>query len=168
MSRIAVLGALLLAGCTEKNTAVPDAAGPPLAAGLKCVLEAPSGWTLSNSPMPDHILELIANAPKMQGRLVLREAQELTLSDAAEKQKQRAIESWGNQPDFTLLREDPMGEGRLLAFQWRRQASAPIERHLIAVLPFESKIVLAFIDDNGATPEAHLLGALGTLSCSPK
>ena len=118
--------------------------------------------------MPDHILEVIATAPKLRGRMVLREAREPTVAEAAEEQKRRTVASWGTQSDFTLLREDPLAEGRLLAYQWRRQPSAPIERHLIAVLPIESKVVLAFIDDDGTTPEAHLLGALATLKCSPR
>jgi hypothetical protein len=135
---------------------------------LKCALEIPSGWTQSASPMPDHILEVLATAPSLRGRMVLREATESNVALAAEEQKRRTVASWGTQPDFTLLREDPMGDGRLLAYQWRPQASAPVERHLIAVLPFESKVVLAFVDDDGATDEARLLATLGTLKCAPR
>lgn len=174
MSRIAVLGALLLLGCPDKKEPVPDSPqAPVLAPGareatLKCVLEAPAGWTVSASPMPDHILELIANAPNLRGRMVLREANESTVALTIEQQKKRTQDSWGTQPDFTLLREDALGEGRVLAFQWRPRPSAPIERHLIAVLTIESKVVMALIDDDGSTPERNLLGAIGTLKCSPK
>lgn len=174
MFRIAVLSALLLACCTEKNKPAQDPPKVPVqpsgfrAPTLKCVFEMPSGWTTSAAPTPDHIAEMIANAPKLRGRMVLREVVETSVSVAAEEQKQRMLASWGSQPDFTLLREDPMGEGRLFAYQWRPQLSAPIERHLVAVLPFDAKVVLAFIDDDGATPEKQLLATLSTLKCSPK
>ncbi len=177
MLRTFAAAALLLVGCTEKNGAAPDAGTSPPASVLppgfraptiKCVFEMPSGWTLSASPMPDQIAEMIATAPKLHGRMVLREAIAADVSEAAEAQKQRTQASWGAQPDFTLLREDPMGEGRLLAYQWRRQPSAPVERHLIAVLPIEGKVVLASVDDDGATAEAQLLATLSTLKCSPK
>lgn len=174
MFRIALLGALLLAGCPDKNPNVPDAPRAPLgphtfrAPTLKCTLEVPSGWTTSGSAMPDHILELIATAPGLRGRMVIRQALEATVALAADEGKQRTVASWGTQPDFTLLREDPVGEGRLLAYQWRPQASAPVERHLIAIMPIESKVVLAYLDDDGATPEKNLLGSLATLKCSPK
>jgi hypothetical protein len=172
MFRPLVLGALFLLGCPEKSSsAAPLAPLQPngfRAPTLKCVFEMPSGWTATPSPMPDHIAEMIATAPKLRGRMVLREALEATVADATEAQKQRTQAAWGTQPDFTLLREDPMGEGRLLAYQWRRQPSAPIERHLVAALPIDGKVVLAFIDDDGATPEAHLLATLGTLRCTPR
>ena len=169
MFRFAWFGALLLLGCPDKSPVASTVPALPhgfRAPTLKCVLEAPSGWTASNSPMPDHILELIATAPKLQGRMVVREAAEGTIATVTEEQKQRTLNAWGKQPDFQLLREDPLGAGRLLAYQWRRKPSAPVERHLVAVLPMDSKVLLAMIDDDGATPENHLLGTLGTLKCT--
>ena len=171
MLRTFAAAALLFVGCTEKTGAAPDASTSPpgfRAPTIKCVFELPSGWTLSASPMPDHIAEMIATAPKLHGRMVLHEAIAADVSEAAQAQKQRTQAAWGAQPDFTLLREDPMGEGRLLAYQWRRQPSAPVERHLIAVLPIVGKVVLASVDDDGATAETQLLATLSTLKCSPK
>ena len=116
--------------------------------------------------MPDHLLEVIATAPSLRGRIVFREAIEDTVAAATEEQKQRTAASWGTQPDFALLREDSFGtEGRLLAYQWRSQTTAPIERHLIALIPIEAKVVLGFVDDDGVTPEPQLLATLSTLKC---
>ncbi len=176
MTRMIAVGALglWLCSCTEKTASGPDAglAQPQpnafRAPTLKCAFEAPSGWTTSASTLPDQIAEVLATAPKLRGRMVVRESLEPNVARAAEEQKRRTLAAWGNQPNFTLLREDPMGEGRLLAYQWRRQPSAPVERHLIAVLPFQSTVVLAFIDDDGLTPEAHLLATLTTLNCTAK
>ncbi|MBS1153589.1 MAG: hypothetical protein H6Q89_5287, partial [Myxococcaceae bacterium] len=171
MFRIAVLGALLLACCSQKKGSAPDAASAPAgfrAPTLKCSFVAPAGWAPSAAPMPDCVAEMVATAPSLRGRMVVREAVETDVGLATEEQKQRTVAAWGSQPDFTLLREDPMGEGRLLAYQWRPRPSAPIERHLVAVLPLEAAVIVAFIDDDGATPESHLLATLSTLSCRPR
>lgn len=170
MSRFVVLlSALVLSAC-EKNKVVdaePRGPPPPMTT-LKCTVLMPSGWTASASTMPDHVAEAIANAPNLRGILVAREATESTVAEATESAKQRTLASWKSRPDFTLLREVPLGEGRLLAFQWRPQPSAPIERHLVAVLPNTGKILIVLIDDDGSTPEAHLLGAVTTMKCVPR
>jgi hypothetical protein len=174
MLRLILLGALALAGCSERNKSAADAPAAPVqppgfrAPTLQCSLQVPSGWTTSGSPMPDHILEVVATAPKLRGRLVAEEATQPTVAEAAADRKQRTVASWGNQPDFTLLREVPQGEGLLLAYQWRPQASAPIERHLIAILPLESKVVVVSVDDDGATPESSVLATIGTLACTSR
>ena len=163
--------ALVLLSACEKNKGAADAAAAPSAfraPSLKCTLLTPSGWTQSASTMPDHIAEVIANAPNLRGRMVVREALEPTVAAAAEAVKQRTLASWGALPDLTLLREEAMGEGRLLAYQWKPQPSAPLERHLVAVLPYGTTVVVAFIDDDGATAEAHLLSTLSLMKCSPK
>lgn len=174
MIRLILLGALVLAGCPEKDKNAPAAPTAPVqppgfrVPTLKCSLQVPSGWTTSGSPMPDHILEVVGTAPKLRGRLVAQEAIQPTVAEAAADQKQRTVASWGNQPDFTLLREDPLGDGRLLAYQWRPQTSAPVERHLVAILPLESKVVVVSVDDDGTTPESSLLATIGTLTCTPR
>ena len=170
MVRVALFGVLLLAGCPEKEI-VPEAPAAPViphgfrAPTLRCQLEVPAAWKISNSPMPDHVLEMIANAPNLRGRMVIREAVEQAVDDAVAAQKERTQAAWGTQADFALLREEPLGQGKLVVYRWRRQGSAPMDRHLIAALPIESRVVLAFIDDDGTTPESHLLGSLGTLRC---
>lgn len=163
------LWVLLLTACPSKGT--PDAAvaaTPYKAPTVKCQVVAPSGWVESGAPMPDHVMELLATAPKLRGHLVVREAKEATLAAAAEEAKLRTTAQWGLQPDFTLLREDPFGEGRLIAWQWRPQASAPIERHLLAVVPWEQTVLLAIVDDDGETPEKAILASIATLKCQPR
>lgn len=169
--RNAVLLVLVLTGCPDKARLAADAgpvAAPYRAPTLKCTLVEPSGWQLSTAPMPDHVLELLATAPKLRGHLVIREALEPSVAAASEEAKRRTTAAWGGQPDFTLLREDPFGEGRLIAYQWRPQTSAPVERHLVAVLPVEGAVLLVLVDDDGDTPEASLLASIGTLKCQAK
>ena len=69
------LWVLLLTACPSKGT--PDAATaatPYKVPTVKCQVVVPAGWVESSSPMPDHVLELLATAPKLRGHLVVREA----------------------------------------------------------------------------------------------
>lgn len=160
---------LLLCACPDKRAPDAGATLPPYPVPtLKCTLIEPAGWKVSSSPMPDHVLEMLATAPKLRGHLVIREAADLTIASATEEAKLRTTAAWGTQPDFTMLREDPFGEGRLVAYQWRPQATAPIERHLIAVLPVENKVLLVWVDDDGETPERVLLASIATLKCQAR
>ncbi len=159
---------LLCCACPSKSTPDAAVATPYKTPTVKCAVVEPAGWVESNAPMPDHVLELLATAPKLRGHLVVREAKEPTVAAASEAALKRTTAQWGRQPDFTLLREDPFGEGRLIAWQWRPQPSAPIERHLIAVVPWEQTVLLAIVDDDGETPEKAILASIATLKCQAR
>ena len=106
------LWVLLLTACPSKGT--PDAATaatPYKVPTVKCQVVVPAGWVESSSPMPDHVLELLATAPKLRGHLVVRDAKEATLGALIEHLGGElallglgslGVERWGNALVLTL------------------------------------------------------------------